>query len=333
MIRPDALRRGDRIAIVSPATKVAPCWVEGAVAELERLGYRPEPSPHVSGPASGSFAASDADRLDDLRRALADPGVKAILCARGGYGCVHLLSDDLQRLVADNPKWLVGFSDISALHALWQMAGVESIHCSMAKQLTLFGLDPESEEGAALPASEIPDAEGLEHIGFTTRLMLGLLADEVAPESATVEAAAAEGSRAGVAEGEMVGGNLAVLNGLAATPWDILTPEYLRGKLLFLEDIGEKIYQVERMLTRLRLAGALDAAAGIVFGRFTEYSPDANHDSMEDMICRRLREWGITKPIATRFPIGHTSYNVPIVEGRRMRLEVTPDATARLTYL
>lgn len=315
----------NRFAIVSPATEVRSIWVEGAVAELRRRGCGVRVMPHALGPRCGTYAASDAERFADLREALLDQDVDVILCSRGGYGCVHLLSEELETLVRRNPKWLVGFSDVSALHALWQRAGAPSLHCSMAKQLTLFDIGAQAPEirEAAARLNEIPDIADMELLRECVRIMSGIL--EGRREEIRYEAPSPEGVIPGHAEGAIVGGNLAVLNGLAATPWDMLSAENLRGKILFLEDVGEKIYQVERMLKRLQLAGVFDAVAGIVFGKFTEYSPDRNFDSMESMIAARMRQWGVSVPVALSFPIGHVSCNFPIPEGAAARLDVSAE--------
>ncbi len=330
MITPPSISPGDRIAIISPATEVKPFWVEGAVEQLEAFGYVPVVMPHALGCTCGTFAATDADRLADLRAALADPDIKAILCARGGYGCNHLLSTALETLVRENPKWIVGFSDISALHALWQKAGVKSIHASMAKQLTLFDIASRSAQIREAAAPETPsDAMEMEQIRLCTRIMLSIM--EGYKDEVSLAADTPEWCIEGEACGEIAGGNLAVLNGLAATPWDILAPRYLRGKILFLEDVGEKIYQVERMLKRLQLAGVFEAVAGVVFGKFTDYRPDRNFPSMEAMIACRLTEWGVKCPVATGFPIGHVSFNLPVVEGATARLTVSA-GVCRLSY-
>lgn len=326
LITPPSIRKGDTIAIISPATEVKPHWIRGAVAELKRRGYHPVVMPHALGPRCGSFAASDAQRLADLREAISNPGIRAILCARGGYGCIHLLSKQLQKSVADNPKWIIGFSDISALHALWQKAGVKSLHCSMAKQLTLFDLESHEPDIIDYSRNEIPTSDELPLLKECVGNMFDIL--EGRGDGPVYSAPSPEGAICGEADGEITGGNLAVLNGLASTPWDILDKEYLRGKILFLEDIGEKIYQVERMLTRLQLAGVFENVAGIVFGQFTEYQPDRNFSTMEEMISTRCREWGVKFPVALSFPIGHTAVNRPIPEGAKALLSVTPAKTS-----
>lgn len=322
-ITPPSLKPGDTIAIISPATEVKEHWIRGAADELIRRGYKIRVMPYAAGPRCGSYAASDSQRLADLTEAIINPEIKSILCARGGYGSIHLLSEELQRLVRQNPKWIIGFSDISALHALWLKAQVKSLHCSMAKQLTLYDIESHAEDIRAFSESEIPTADELPRLKECTDIMMSIITGE--GRSFLYETSTAEGSIAGEAEGYIAGGNLAVLNGLAATPWDILDKEFLRGKILFLEDVGEKIYQVERMLTRLHLAGVFGSVTGVIFGQFTDYKPDSNFSSMEAMIAHRLKEWKVKCPVALSFPIGHTAVNFPITEGTSARLTVTPN--------
>ena len=342
MITPRHLTKGSRIAIISPATEVKPEYIDGAELYLRRRGYIPVTMPHARGPRSGTYAAAHSGRLSDLHEALFDPSISCIFCARGGYGCCHLLSPASSLCdmpdsegethplllrpedVALNPKWLVGFSDISALHALWLTAGVRSLHSSMAKQLTLFPDVEISEEMFQILEGGAAEAES------------GLILHEIKAcgpdaEQAQMRRQLYDAADSRDAVGTLVGGNLAVLNGLASTPYDILSPDRLNGRILFLEDVGEKIYQVERMLTRLWLAGSLEAAAGLIFGQFTDYQPDANFCSMEAMITARMLQWGIKCPVAIGMPIGHIDANRPVVEGSEARLEIFPDG-ARLSY-
>lgn len=293
------LKKGDKIAIITPATVCREEYIDGAADYIRRRGYVPVIMPHAKGPADGTYAAPLADRVADLTAAIEDPEIKAILCSRGGFGCIHLVDKINLIAIDENPKWIIGFSDISILHALWQSRGIMSLHSSMAKQLTLHPDAPETEGIFAV----LEGKEDLER-----------------PEIFT--SADGEVLIPGEAEGILTGGNLAVLNGLANTPLDILAPHYLKGKILFLEDVGEKIYQVDRMLTRLYLAGALHAVEGLIFGEFTEYQPDKNFSSMEEMISTRLKEWDITCPTLLHASIGHIDRNRPVVIGRKALLSI-----------
>lgn len=141
MLYPKPIRKGDCVAILSPATEVRKEFVDGAESFLRRRGYEVAVMPSALGPAEGSFASSLKNRLNDIESALRDDSVKAILCARGGYGCVHLLQHMPLQFIREHAKWIVGFSDVSALHALWQSAGVASVHGPMAKHLATEGDD------------------------------------------------------------------------------------------------------------------------------------------------------------------------------------------------
>lgn len=300
MIYPESLRPGDRIAIISPATTVKEEYIDGCVDVLRASGFDPVVMPSAKGPADGTFAASVEARVTDLKDALHDRSVKAILCARGGYGCVHLIPHFNDEEIRANAKWLIGFSDVSALHALWHRAGVASVHGPMAKHLTLLGADDPC-----------------------TQALLSILTTGAGIDYATEPHSL---DRQGEATGRLLGGNLAVLNGLAATDLDLLTGKDPDGVILFIEDIAEPVYKVERVLTRLYLSGALGRIRGLIVGQFTEYKPDRNHASMEEMISRLLDRYKISGiPVAFGFPVGHTDFNLPLIEGDNVTLTVGKD--------
>lgn len=289
---PAPIRQGDRIAIVSPASVIEPQLVEGAASTLRALGYEPLVMPHALG-RSGTYSGTPDERFADIAAALADHSVRAILCSRGGYGAVHLL-DRLDPVVAGtvgNPKWLIGFSDISALHALWYRHGIPSLHASMARQLSLGTDTVATERLLSLLAGNPFSLEWFNHTGVPNR-----------PGSVTAT---------------VTGGNLAVLDALVSTPYDTLRP----GNILFIEDIAEPVYKIERMLYRLALSGVLARIAGLVVGRFTEYRPDLNHTSMEAMISEMVDRYSF--PVAFGAPIGHIgSDNMPVLHGATVTMTV-----------
>ena len=300
MIYPDLLKPGDKIAIISPATVVKEEYIDGAAEFLRRMGLEPVVMPHAKGPAHGTFAASEADRVADLKAALHDPEVKAILCARGGYGCVHLLRHFTDDEIRDNAKWIIGFSDVSALHALWHRAGVASIHGPMAKHMV--------EEGDGHHA---------------TKSLLRLLMED---HGMDYDLSGSPLNRPGEGRGRLLGGNLAVLDGLASTDCDMLTGDDPDGVILFVEDIAEPIYKVERIMNRLILSGAVGKLKGLIIGQFTEYKPDRNFPNMEEMIHALLLNHHVEGiPVAFCFPVGHVSDNIPLVEGACVELSVTSD--------
>lgn len=300
MIYPHPLCGGEKIAVISPATTVKREYVEGAAARLRDFGFEPVIFPHALGPASGSYASAPADRLADFVTAWNDRSIAAVLCARGGYGCMELLGAVPPSMLRLNPKWLAGFSDVSALHAMLLTAGVASLHAPMAKHLALE--EPSDRSTQALLAA-LTSSRPIEY--RTPRNQLDI---------------------SGEASGQLRGGNLAVLNGLAATSFDILRIGPADDVILFLEDIAEPIYKVERVMRRLRLTGALNRVKGIIFGQFTEYRPDLNFPSMEAMLAARVADWGLEGiPVAFGYPVGHVRENLTLIEGSQATLTVGAD--------
>ena len=291
MIIPSPLQPNDAIAIVSPSSKVLTQYIDGAVQELTSWGYRVVTGAHAYG-AHGNFASTAEERLADVREALLNPSVKAILCSRGGYGAVHLLDSISPQEIRNNAKWMIGFSDISALHAAWVRAGVASLHAPMAKHL--------SEEGGNHPSTQ-----------YLRQILAG--------EFPTYRVASHNFNRCGEARARIVGGKMAVLCGLLRTPYDI----FAENTILFIEDVGERTYKVERMLYNLELAGILPRLAGLIVGQFTDYNEDPGMcATMQEMIAARVAPYGY--PVAFDFPVGHVALNHPIIEGVEASLVVSP---------
>lgn len=297
MIVADPLLPGDKVAIISPATRVRDEYIDGAAEWLRRNGFVPVIGRHAYGPADGNYASARLNRLSDLNDALFDPEIKAILCARGGYGCNQLVNEFSPDVLRDNPKWMIGFSDVSALHAMMNAAGVMSLHAPMAKHLTI---EPENHP-ASLAMLDILRGARSESYSFPHHPL----------------------DRDGSAAGRLKGGNLAVLDGLSGTPFDMLSAEALDGAILFIEDIAEPLYKIDRMLTRIWLSGALNRINGLVVGQFTEYGPDAKFEDVCALIDSKLDEWGISSiPVAYGAPCGHVSDNMPMVCGAWASLSV-----------
>lgn len=292
-IIPAPLRDGDRIAIVSPAGPVDSALVYAAADTLRGQGYLVDIFPSALGKC-GQYAASDSARLADLSAALTDSTVRAILCSRGGYGAVHLL-DSLSALPLErDPKWLIGFSDISALHALLASRGIASIHGNMCKHIAL---GPDDEDNAT----------------FLAMLRGYRPAYEFAPDSL---------NRCGQASGRLLGGNLAVIAELINTPYDVIQP----GTILFIEDVEEPIYKIERIMYQLRLSGVLPRLGGLIVGQFTGYRPNDSYETMERMIADMTAPY--TYPVAFNVPIGHVDHNVPVIQSAEVTLTVTPEGTS-----
>lgn len=305
IIIPKGVRKDGKVALIGPATRIKPEIVEALIRLYEECPEEMPGSELIVYPsaldanACGSYAASLEQRVADFTDAWGRPDVDLIICARGGYGCVHMLDYLSPDFIKEHPKWLVGFSDVSALHAMLHKYGIASIHGGMAKQLTE---DTDSGYG-----------------GYRS-VLKGILEDEVpAFEYRTL---GHPYDISGEGRGVLLGGNLAVLNGLAGTPFDMMASALTEDVILFIEDVSEPIYAVERMLYRLHLQGVLRKVRGLVIGQFTEWSPDRNHESMYAMIHERLEEWGVGCPVTFDFPVGHTDRNVPLIEGALVTLRV-----------
>lgn len=288
MIIPRSLGPGAKIAIVSPSSIIKPQNVYNALPVLRDRGWEPVVSPHAFD-RHGSFAGTADNRYSDLADALTDPGVDAILCSRGGYGAVHLLERLARLPLEETPKWLIGFSDISALHALLTSRGIASIHAPMAKALADHGAD-NADNRALL---DFLAGEGLEY--------------NLDPSPM---------NRPGDATGLLVGGNLSVISDLVGTPFDVIKPR----RILFIEDVNEPIYKIERMLYQLRLSGVLADLAGLIVGKFSGCAPDADFASVNDIVADLTRDYNY--PVAYDIPVGHVTHNIPLVCGAACSLSV-----------
>lgn len=305
-IIPKAVRKDAKVALIGPATRIKPEIVESLVKLYKDSAEQFPGGELIVYPSAldanvdGSYAATLSQRVADFTDAWSRDDVDLIICARGGYGCVQLLDYIDQDFIKAHPKWLVGFSDVSVFHALLFKCGIASIHGGMAKQLV-----------------ENTDSG----FGCYREVFRRLL--EATTPRLEYEMPSHPFNIPGEAEGILIGGNLAVLNGLAATPFDLMGECLDHDCILFIEDVSEPIYAVERMLYRLHLQGVLSKAKGILVGQFTDYKPDRNYTDMYAMIRDRFCEWGVTCPVAFDFPVGHNTRNVPLIEGLPYRLSIS----------
>lgn len=294
---PAPLKKGDTIAFCSPAGPVDAKKVHNAAQVLRHEGFNVVIMPHALG-HHGNYSGTDGERLQDLKDAFLDPNVRAIICSRGGYGVVHIIDRLNQLPLADDPKWVVGFSDISAMHALMASKGVASVHASMAEHIALGADDPDN------------------------RLLLDILQGQ----RPAISFPASTYDRPGIATGPLLGGNVAVLADLIGTRYDILRP----GTILFIEDVAEPIYKIERIMYQLRIAGVLGQLNGLMVGQFTDYRPDASYTNMYQMISDMVQPYAY--PVAFNVPVGHVDHNVPLIEGAQVTLKVTTTGQNYLIY-
>lgn len=296
-ILPAPLRPGDKIALITPATVVREEYVAAGEAEIRRRGYMPVRMSHLATGGDGRFASSATHRLEDLLAALQDPAIRAIWCCRGGYGSVQMISQVPLSTVQMSAKWLIGFSDVCALHSLWLRTGVKALHAPMMRRLK------------DRPTDEISD------------LIFAILGGAT---HTSFSGAIHPLQQCGTASGRLIGGNVSVLGDLAATPFDQAMLMADEPFILMLEDVGESLSRLQRRLWRLRLAGVINRASGIVVGQFAACGNGVNFTSAEDMIAELLAEWNISCPVTYNFPVGHDDCNEPLMIGARTTLQVDP---------
>ena len=296
--QPAFLKAGDKIALLSPSYHTPMENVEAAAAVLRGWGFEPVIGPHVGEVYRGKYAGKPKERVSDLEWALKDPSIKAILCNRGGYGTIRLVDLLPQEALSAHPKWLVGYSDITTLLEMETRAGVMSIHGTMGTHLAQTrGLDPSSTLLRDLLMGKVPAYEVPAH-----------------PEN-----------RPGHATGVLVGGNLCTFTPILGTQADATLG---RDIILFIEEVGEDMSHIDRLVNTLILNGVFDRCKGIVLGEFTDCKANLDFESVEEMICSYVPE-GI--PVLCGFPTGHDDVNLPLVMGAPVTLDVTT-AGASLTF-
>jgi muramoyltetrapeptide carboxypeptidase len=289
--RPLPLRVGQKVTVLAPAGRISREAVAAGLKGLREWGLEVETGEHLFA-HDYQFAGTDAQRLTDLQRALNDPEAGAIICARGGYGTTRIIDQLDFTAFLQRPKWLVGYSDITTLHLHLHRLGTESLHATMP---LLFGRDT--------PFS----IESLRNLLFG-----GEISYSVAPHGL---------NRNGEGSGVLVGGNLALLVSNVGTASDVDT----KGKVLFLEDINEYLYSIDRMMIQLKRSGKLAELAGLVVGHFTD-SKDNDIPFGKDpheIVADAVREYGF--PVCYGFPVGHEPENWAMPCGRTVHLAVGPE--------
>lgn len=302
LLKPERLCFGDTIGLVAPASAPPdPKAVDRAAAALEQFGFRPQPAKNVRA-RLGFLAGTDRERAADLMAMFTDKKVKAILCLRGGYGSSRILGRLDYEVIRRHPKILAGYSDITSLHfALLKKAGLVSFHAPM--------LNGELAD---------PNVPKFTQTSFLRTVMetrpAGSVRDGGAEKAASI-------LRGGQAEGRLIGGNLSLICASLGTPF---APSF-KGKILFFEDVSEKPYRLDRMLTQLWNAGILSQVAGVAVGTNKDcHDPDAKpggeyRQSGADVVKERLSPLRV--PVVTGLPFGHVALNATIPLGVRARLD------------
>jgi muramoyltetrapeptide carboxypeptidase len=290
MIFPQAIKKGGTIGIVAPAGRMDKDIIEQAVKRIEDMGYQVKVGSHVHDHYY-NFSASDEKRKADLQFMLDDEQVKAVLCTRGGYGVIRIIDDIDFSKFKKNPKWVIGFSDITVLHAAIQKLNIASIHGPMCKSF----------------------------LNFTdTGVDIDVLFSFLEGESPQYVINPFFANRLGEGTGELVGGNLSLLHALRGTKYDF-DPT---GKILFIEDLSEYLYHLDRVMYNLKLGGVLEKLAGLVVGQFTEMKDNEVPfgETIEQIIYKNVAEYNY--PVAFNFPSGHVETNFPLIMGDLMTLRV-----------
>jgi muramoyltetrapeptide carboxypeptidase len=297
MIFPELLQKGDRIRIVAPAGKVSKEKVLPGIELLQDVGYEVLIGKHVFD-RHFQFAGTDQQRVADFQEAINDPQTKAIVCARGGYGSVRIIEKLDFSSFQKNPKWLVGFSDITVFHSVLNKLGLASIH-------------------GAMPAFFLENKKPTKSFHSLMEVLTSGNC-EVKFESHTLNCK-------GNCSGELVGGNLSLLYSIQGTPWQLET----QGKILLIEDLSEYLYHLDRMMQNLKLSGQLSGLAGLVVGGFTEMLDNESPYGKSAYEIIREAVDGCHFPVCFDFPSGHIPKNLSLVLGANYQLKVGETGTLK----
>lgn len=301
---PAYLKPGDTIAITSPAGYTSTKEIEPAVQQIVSWGFKVKLGSTIN-KRHFTFGGTDEERLNDFQQLLDDKSVKAILCARGGYGFVRIIDQLNFTKFKLHPKWLIGFSDITVLHShLNRNFGVASIHSKMCNSF------PEDWSKA--------EPIQVETILSIRDALKGVKMNYTAPLNSN--------NRIGTAEGVLVGGNLKTLESLSGSKSDLRTT----GKILFVEDTGEYLYSIDRMFWNLKRSGKLDHLAGLIVGGFKLKKDEGENDTVfgktiEEIVLEKVKEYKY--PVCFDFPVGHQKNNYALKCGVNHKLQVSATET------
>ncbi len=288
MIRPDFLQEGDTIAIVSPAGPIHEDSLDFAIETLQSWGFCVEIGKHAYN-RYGVFAGTDTERAEDFQKAINDKNIKAILCARGGYGSIRIVNKLDFSKFKKNPKWIIGFSDITVFHAKLNSLGFQSIHGAMAKSFN--SIDEES-----------------------LLTLKNVLQGNVNFELQTTNSPY---NKPGNCKGRLVGGNLSMLYSMRGAPFEY---DY-SGKILFIEDLNEYLYHIDRMIQNLKHSEILANISGLVVGTMSgmRNGVDEYTGTIEDIILDAVSEYDY--PVVFDYPSGHEEKNSAMIFGAEYTLQ------------
>lgn len=289
MIRPPFLKQGDKIGLVSPAKSIKPEQVKAAVRVLQRWGLEPVFGRHLFS-THHQFAGTDSARASDIQEFLDDNSIKAILASRGGYGSNRII--DLLDFTnfEKNPKWIIGYSDVTVFHShIHQQFQVETLHATMPLNFPT---------------------------NLTENKSLASLKNALFGEMCQYKFDNCQILQKGLANAPLVGGNLAILVSLMGTPGELNT----NGKILLLEDVGENLFRIDRMISQLKRAGKFKNLKALMIGGFTNMEDNdiPFGQTAEEIIFESVKEYGF--PVVSSFPVGHQEDNYAMFLGREIEL-------------
>ena len=291
---PAFLKEGDKIALLSPSYSTPDSNIQKTADVLKEWGFEPVIGKNVGKLDAGKYAGTAQERADDFIEALKDTSIKAILSNRGGYGTIQLVDLIDPKLIKKNPKWLIGYSDITTLLAMQTKAGVMSIHGTMSSSIAKTGGEDDNST---------------------------LLRDLLKGTVPTYKVPKHKYNQKGKAEGILVGGNMATFVPLVgASDVDVFQND---GIILFMEEIGENLRNIDRMFHSIELHGVMENVKGVILGEFVDSGTDLDYETAEEMLSQYLKKYDI--PVMCGLPVGHDDVNLPIVMGAKVKMDVTDD--------
>jgi muramoyltetrapeptide carboxypeptidase len=298
IIFPKSLKKGDKIAVISPAGAVDTAQLEKGIEMIKSKGCEPVLGEHLYTKFSNgyNYAGTEQERIKDINWALNDNEISAIWASRGGYGCQHLIEHLNIKNFTENPKWYIGYSDNTVIQSYLLKKGFASIHGQTIKTSS-FGVTEESYD-----------------------LIFDILKGKMLKYSLKSN----QFNKAGIIEGELVGGNLALICALLGTKYSF----EFKDKILFIEDIGENFYALDRMIMSLELSGVFNKISGLIIGGMTNMGDEKENKQYEEsfdefayqLISDRLSKYNF--PVVFGFPNGHIKDNRPLIIGGNVKLKV-----------
>ena len=298
MIQPSYLQKNDTVAIVSTARKISLEQIQPAIDLLKNWGLKVIVGETI-GFEENQFAGNDLQRASDFQQLLDNPKVKAIWCARGGYGTVRIVDALDFSAFKKHPKWIVGYSDITVLHNHIHNFGIETLHATMP-------LD----------------------VAKSTEETLTSLKKSLFGESLSYEIDSSKENKIGTNSGELIGGNLSILYSLLGSESSVIT----NGKILFIEDLDEYLYHIDRMLMNLKRNDFFDNLKGLIVGGMTDMHDNSIPfgKNAKEIILDVVSKYNF--PVVFDFPAGHLKDNRSLIFGRKVNLEVDKNKT-KLSFL